>query len=114
PEPVAAVPVVPAATPVLHAQPVTNHDFLRVQTRAIANGTFENLTFDAAALLYIPDRVNTVGGVGDAEISAMFGPDPFVSHLYEMPLGRIGVITLPIRGREMFGSPRVPALVKKA
>jgi NAD(P)-dependent dehydrogenase (short-subunit alcohol dehydrogenase family)/acyl carrier protein len=110
----AAKPMAPAATPMLHAQPITDAGFLRVQTRTSANGTFENLTFDAAALLYIPDRVNTVGGVADDQIGGMFGPDPFVSHLYEMPLGRIGVITLPIRGREMFGSPRVPGLVKKA
>src|SRR5215471_2569025 len=74
----------------------------------------EHLKFDAAALLYVPDRVNTVGGVADSQLAEMFGTDPFVSHLYEMPLGRIGVITLPIRGREMFGSPRVPELVRKA
>jgi hypothetical protein len=113
--------VEPAAQPLpepqgldLHAKPISDGGFLRVQTRSSANGTFENLTFDAAALLYIPDRVNSVGGIGDNELDAMFGPDPFVSHLYEMPLGRIGVITLPIRGREMFGSPRAPVLVKKA
>lgn len=114
PEVAVAKPAAPAPTPIVHAQPISDGGFLRVQTRTSANGTFENLTFDAAALLYIPDRVNTVGGVGDEQMSAMFGPDPFVSHLYEMPLGRIGVITLPIRGREMFGSPRVPGLVKKA
>src|SRR6185312_17388864 len=68
----------------------------------------------AAALLYLPDRVSTVGGVADEAIGAVFGADPFVSHLYELPLGRIGVITLPIRGREMFGSPRVAGLVRKA
>jgi acyl transferase domain-containing protein/acyl carrier protein len=106
--------VEPAGTPVIHAEPVGDSAFLRVQTRATANGTFDNLTFDSAALLYMPDRVNTVGGVADEAISAVFGTEPFVSHLYEMPLGRIGVITLPIRGREMFGSPRVPGLVTKA
>ena len=104
----------PTPTPILHAEPITDGGFLRVQSRTRANGTFENLTFDAAALLYIPDRVNIVGGVADEHLAGMFGPDPFVSHLYEMPLGRIGVITLPIRGREMFGSPRVPGLITKA
>src|SRR6185437_2784956 len=104
----------PPITPVLHAQPMTDAGFLKVQTRTSANGTFENLTFDAAELLYLPDRVSTVGGVADDAIGAVFGADPFVSHLYEMPLGRIGVITLPIRGREMFGSQRAPGLIKKA
>lgn len=114
PEVAAVKPAVPAPTPVVREQPISDGGFLRVQTRTSANGTYENLTFDAAALLYIPDRVNTVGGIGDDQISAMFGLDPFVSHLYEMPFGRIGVITLPIRGREMFGSPRVHGLIKKA
>jgi hypothetical protein len=113
-QPEAAPEPVPAPTPVLHAEPVSDGGFLRVQTRATANGSFDNLTFDSAALLYMPDRVNTVGGVPDEAIAAVFGNEPFVSHLYEMPLGRIGVITLPIRGREMFGSPRVPGLVTKA
>lgn len=110
----APVTIEPVATPVIHAEPVGDTKFLRVQTRATANGSFDNLTFDSAALLYMPDRVNTVGGVADDAITAVFGNEPFVSHLYEMPLGRIGVITLPIRGREMFGSPRVPGLVTKA
>jgi hypothetical protein len=44
----------------------------------------------------------------------VFGDEPFISHLYELPFGRIAVITLPIRGKEMFGSPRVPGLVRKA
>jgi acyl transferase domain-containing protein len=104
----------PAVTPVVHVEPLSDGGFLRVHTRSTANGTFENLTFDAAALLYLPDRVHTVGGVPDEAIDLVFGTDPFVSHLYEMPLGRIAVITLPIRGREMFGSPRVPGLVTKA
>jgi len=103
-----------APTPTLVAHPSDNKDYIHVHSRAAANGTFENLTFDSAALLYMPDRVNTVGGVPDEAIAAVFGSDPFVSHLYEMPIGRIGVITLPIRGREMFGSPRVPGLVTKA
>ena len=72
------------------------------------------MTFDAAALLYVPDRVSTVGGVTDEQLPDLFGAEPFVSHLYEMPLGRIGVITLPIRGTEMFDSPRVAGLVRRA
>ncbi len=83
-------------------------------TRSSANGLLENLRFDAAALLYVPDRVSTIGGVADDQLDRVFGADPFVSHLYEMPLGRIGVITLPIRGKELMGSPRVAGLVRKA
>ncbi len=91
-----------------------DEEFLRVFTRTTANGVLEHMAFDAAALLYVPDRVCTVGGVSDDQFRGLFGTDPFVSHLYELPYGRIGVITLPIRGKELFGSPRASELVRKA
>ncbi len=112
-EPKPAVVLGPAVAEV-HAEPRHDEGFLRVLTRSAAGSLLENLTFDAAAFLYVPDRVNTVGGVSDSQLGQVFGDEPFISHLYEMPLGRIAVITLPIRGREMFGSLRVPGLVKKA
>jgi acyl carrier protein len=88
--------------------------FLRVVTTSSSLSLLETLTFDAASLLYIPDRVSTVGGYSHEEVTAMFGTDPFVSHLYETSFGRIGVITLPIRGADLFGSERLPALIYDA
>jgi hypothetical protein len=112
PAPVAIpAPIIASAVP---AEVVSDEGFLRVLTQSAAGAMLENLTFDAAALLYVPDRVNTVGGVADSQLAEVFGHEPFISHLYEMPLGRIAVITLPIRGKEMFGSPHVPGLVRKA
>jgi len=108
-----SVPLPVAPPPTLPAAPADG-GFLRVLSRRSANGTLDNLTFDAAALLYVPDRVATVGGVAADGFAGLFGADPFVSHLYELPLGRIGVITLPIRGAEMFTSPRVAGLLRAA
>jgi acyl transferase domain-containing protein/acyl carrier protein len=87
---------------------------LRLLTADAANGFLGNLRFDAAALLYVPDRVHSVGGVADDQLPGLLGHDPFVSHLYELPAGRIGVITLPVRGKDLFGSPRLPELVRRA
>lgn len=108
PEP--ATPVPPAVAP---PEPAAN-PHLRVLTRAAVSGALDRLAFDAAALLYVPDRVHTVGGVADHQLSGLFGDEPFVSHLYDLPMGRIGVITLPIRGKDLFGSPRLPDLVRRA
>ncbi|MDB5306278.1 MAG: polyketide synthase family protein, partial [Gemmataceae bacterium] len=104
----------PAPCPVLAADPAPRDEYLRVLTRTSANGLLEGLRFDAAALLYVPDRVSTVGGVADDQLGGLFGHDPFVSHLYELPLGRIGVITLPVRGKDLMAPAGVAGLVRKA
>lgn len=103
-----------APVPARPAEPAGSDSVLRILTRTNANGFLEAVSFDAAALLYVPDRVSTVGGVADDQIGGVFGSDPFISHLYEFPFGRIGVITLPIRGKELFGSPRVAGLIRRA
>jgi hypothetical protein len=82
--------------------------------RASANGQLEGLAFDAAALLYLPDRLATVGGLTDEQLQELFGRDPFVSHLFELPLGRIGGITLPVRGKDLFHPERTAALLGRA
>jgi hypothetical protein len=109
----ATAPVAASAPPPIPAA-VSGRDYLRVLNRESANGELEGLTFDAAALLYVPDRVSTVGGVADAQLPELFGAEPFVSHLYETAFGRIGVITLPVRGKELFGSARLAGLVRRA
>src|SRR5207245_1636661 len=82
--------------------------------RGSANGQLAGLAFDAAALLYLPDRLATVGGLSDEHLGGLFGADPFVSHLFELPYGRIGGITLPIRGKDLFHSPRSLEMIGRA
>jgi hypothetical protein len=50
--------------------------------------------------------------VQDSQLAEFSRGEPFVSHLYEMPLGRIGVITLPVRGKNLFGSPQAAGPVR--
>ncbi|MCE9529721.1 MAG: type I polyketide synthase [Planctomycetes bacterium] len=115
PKAVPAPPIV-AAKPAAAApiEPVADDGNQRVLTRSGARSLLKDLKIDAAALMYVPDRISTVGGLNDEQIGILFGNDPFISHVYDLPIGRIGVITLPIRGKEMFGSPRVEGLVRKA
>lgn len=113
PPPCTPVPTsAPAPAPV-PARPADG-DYQRVLTRTAAAPLLDTLTFDAAALLYLPDRLHTVGGLSDEQMAELFGTEPFISHLYETSYGRIAVVTLPIRGKEMFNSPRVPGLVRAA
>jgi acyl transferase domain-containing protein/NADPH:quinone reductase-like Zn-dependent oxidoreductase/SAM-dependent methyltransferase/acyl carrier protein len=89
-------------------------DVLRVLSPNEASRALVRLTFDAAALLYVPDRVSAAGGFSDEQIRLLFGQEPFISHHYELKQGTIGVITLPLRSHELFNSPRLPELTRQA
>ena len=62
-----------------------------------AQEAIAGLRFEGAALLYLPDKLVTVGGFNDTELAVLFGNAPFISHFYESALGRIAIITLPVR-----------------
>ena len=49
-------------------------------------------------MAYLPDKFATVGGLTDRQLQAIFGTEPFISHYYEMALGRIAILMLPFRG----------------
>ena len=75
--------------------------FLRIVSQA-ASSDLDTLSFDAAALVYLPDKLNTIGGLTDEQMTGIFGRDPFVSHYFDTPFGRIAAITLPVRSGALF------------
>jgi hypothetical protein len=89
-------------------------DFIHVARPAEAQRLLESLTFDSASLIYLPERLSTVGGLSEAEMAEMFGTAPFISHVYELSLGRIGLISLPVGVKEIFDGPRAVRLIREA
>jgi NADPH:quinone reductase-like Zn-dependent oxidoreductase/acyl carrier protein len=76
----------------------SNEDsYFQVLSGDAAQEAIAGLRFEGAALLYLPDKLVTVGGFNDAELAVLFGNAPFISHFYESALGRIAIITLPVR-----------------
>jgi hypothetical protein len=74
----------------------SNDQYYRIVTGDAERGAAD-LSFDGAALSYLPDKLVTVGGLTDAQMRGLFGSEPFVINHYETFLGRIGVIMLPFR-----------------
>lgn len=65
-------------------------------------GELERLSLDGAALVYLPDKLNTVGRFTDEQLHALFGTEPFVSNYFETELGLIGAVMLPVRSHLLF------------
>jgi hypothetical protein len=62
----------------------------------------------------LPDKLSTVGGLSDEQMTMMFGREPFLSHSYETPLGSIGIILLPVRSNALFRDPQSLDLIMRA
>ena len=78
--------------------PTSDDPYFQILSTATADLTLTDLRFDGAALAYLPDKFATVGGLTDRQLQAIFGTEPFISHYYEMALGRIAILMLPFRG----------------
>ena len=99
----AHAPAAAAAPPAEAGQGAIVEDgFLRVVPQSLAGKLPYATNTDAAALAYLPDKVHTVGGLNDEQMTALFGREPFVSHSYETPLGNIDIIMLPVRSNALF------------
>jgi hypothetical protein len=62
-----------------------------------AERALRGMSFEGAALLYLPDKLAAIARLNDNELRRMFGSEPFVSHYYQTLLGRIAIVTLPFR-----------------
>jgi hypothetical protein len=62
----------------------------------------------------LPEKLCTVGGLSDEQMTVLFGREPFLSHCYETPLGSIGLIMLPVRSHALFRDPQSLDLILRA
>jgi NADPH:quinone reductase-like Zn-dependent oxidoreductase/acyl carrier protein len=108
-QPISAEPQM-AARP---AAPASGDEFYRIVPKTKA-GPLSSLRLDAAALAYLPDKLETVGGLNNSQIRDLFGREPFVSNYFDTPLGRIGIITLPVRSPALFQDPAIPDVISSA
>jgi amino acid adenylation domain-containing protein len=69
---------------------------------------------DAAALATAPDRLRRLGLDGTTMRSELFDHHPVLSHIYDGPLGRIGVIVLPVFDVELYTYPSLVTCVEAA
>lgn len=90
-----------------------SREFTHIHVCSIADQSRENVTFDAAAVVHLPDHLNG-DAFADPTLTAVFGDVPYLSNVYELPTGKIGLIRLPVRGRELFHCDKVPDLFRKA
>jgi polyketide synthase 12/epothilone polyketide synthase D len=95
---------VPAA-PEPHRQELAAGGLLSLVPQALGGALPGGHQVDAAALAYLPDKLCTVGGLNDEQMTQLFGPDPFISHLYQTPLGTVGIVMLPMRSNALFREP---------
>jgi len=86
----------------------------RIITAAEAERALAGVTFDGAALSYLPDKLVTVGGLTNEQMLAAFGSEPFVSNFYETSLGRICVIMLPFRSHALVRQDEVREPIRQA
>jgi acyl carrier protein len=80
--------------------------FLRLVPQALGGALPRGHHVDAAALAYLPDKLSTVGGLNDEQMTRLFGRDPFISHCYQTPLGTVGIVMLPVRSNALFRDPQ--------
>ena len=111
-QPVAAPAAAPSAEPG-RAQ-IVEDGFLRLVPQSLAGELPSATHLDAAALVYLPDKMNTVAGLNDEQMTVLFGREPFISHCYETPLGTIGIIMLPKRSHVLFRDPQFLDLILRA
>jgi acyl transferase domain-containing protein/NADPH:quinone reductase-like Zn-dependent oxidoreductase/acyl carrier protein len=111
-------PVTAAAAAARPAKPGCMHivedGFLRLVPQSMAGDLPSATHLDAAALAYLPDKLYTVGGLSDEQMTVLFGQEPFMSHCYETPLGSIGIIMLPVRSNALFSDPQTLDLILRA
>jgi acyl carrier protein len=91
--------------------PASDEQFLRIVPQADA-AELEALPLDGVALTYLPDKLRSVGGLGDDELQALFGGAPLVTNYFETAFGRIGCVTLPVRSHALLNDARGKRLVQ--
>ncbi len=97
-----------ASTPL----PTSDDQYFQILSASAGEQALAGERFDGAALAYLPDKFSTVAGLTDPQIQAIFGSEPFLSHYYEMELGRIAIIMLPFRGQALLRPEEVrPSIV---
>jgi len=74
-------------------------------TIARSNGADDLPQVDAVALAYIPDTVAAPGLSRSEIVGNWFGREPRVTNVYELPMGRIGVVMLPCFEVELYKDP---------
>ncbi|MBY0527973.1 MAG: SDR family NAD(P)-dependent oxidoreductase, partial [Gemmataceae bacterium] len=103
-----------AATPASLDLHDSDDDFFQVVSGSEAARALEGMRFDGAALAYLPDKMATVGKLTDVQLRALFGTEPFVSHFYDTPVGRIAIVMLPFRSQALFRQDEVREPILRA